>query len=473
VSIEPFGVLTIICGLLVLVSAPALAIYLLIISTLFGAAGAVTLTSLGSANLPPSHLLLGFIVIKFLLERKWIALALESLVFPRGGFWLLFTVVYGAASAYLMPRLFQGATDVFAISRSDSAANTILLALAPVSGNVTQTIYLIGDFICFLIFYAYAREPRMIVVLCHAAIACAIANLAFAVIDLVTYWTGTADLLTFLRNASYRMLDDVEVMGFKRIVGSFTEASAYAFATLGLFAFTGKLWLRGIYSWLTGPIAGLSLVALLASTSSTAYVSLVLLLAAEYAICVTQLIAGRSCRTAAAFVVLAPILAATLMLFLVLQEDTWLFVQDLVNKTVFDKLASSSGTERSSMNTQALINFFDTYGLGVGVGSTRTSSFLLVVPASVGVLGSLIYTAFMVCLLKASPAGADWFAASTRAACQSACMSFLIAGSLAGGSMDLGLPFFIFAGLVSGIAELEGTATIASVALSPFRASAL
>jgi hypothetical protein len=125
------------------------------------------------------------------------------------------------------------------------------------------------------------------------------------------------------------------------------------------------------------------------------------------------------------------------------------------------------------MNTQALINVFDTYGLGVGVGSTRTSSFLLVVPASVGVLGSLIYGAFMVCLLKASPAGADWFAASTRAACQSACMSFLIAGSLAGGSMDLGLPFFIFAGLVSGIAELEETATIASVALSPFRASAL
>jgi hypothetical protein len=52
-------------------------------------------------------------------------------------------------------------------------------------------------------------------------------------------------------------------------------------------------------------------------------------------------------------------------------------------------------------------------------------------------------------------------------------MSFLIAGSLAGGSMDLGLPFFIFAGLVSGIAELEGTATIESVALSPIRASAL
>ena len=90
VSIEPFGVLTIICGLLVLVSTPALAIYLLIISTLFGAAGAVTLTSLGSANLPPSHLLLGFIVIKFLLEKKWIALALESLVFPAG----LLVVVY-------------------------------------------------------------------------------------------------------------------------------------------------------------------------------------------------------------------------------------------------------------------------------------------------------------------------------------------------------------------------------------------
>jgi hypothetical protein len=38
-----------------------------------------------------------------------------------------------------------------------------------------------------------------------------------------------------LRSAQRQLpyVDDVEVMGFKRIVGSFTEASAYAFATLG------------------------------------------------------------------------------------------------------------------------------------------------------------------------------------------------------------------------------------------------
>src|SRR5262249_52444280 len=133
----------------------------------------------------------------------------------------------------------------------------------------------------------------------------------------------------------------------------------------------------------------------------------------------------------------------------------------------------SSGMERASMNTQALTNVFDTYGLGVGVGSTRTSSFLLVVPASIGILGSLIYGAFMVCLFKPHPAGVDWFATSTRAACQSACMSFLIAGSLAAGSVDLGLPFFIFAGLASGIAEVEKTATIEPVGLSSFRVSAV
>jgi hypothetical protein len=432
------------------------AIYLFIISTLFGAAAAIVLTSFGSANLPPAHLMLGAIVIKFALDKKWISLALDSLVFPREGFWLLFTVIYGTASAYLMPRLFQGATDVFAISRIDPSTSTVLFALGPVSGNVTQAIYLIGDFICFLIFYSFARDPRMVVVLCHAAIACAVANLAFAVIDLVTYWTGTADLLEFLRNASYRMLDDVEVMGLKRVVGSFSEASAYAFATLGLFAFTGKLWLRGIYSWLTGPVAGLSLIALLWSTSSTAYGGLFLLMAVEYTACVAQLVTGRSSRIAAAFVVLAPLALAAMVVIMMLQEDMWLFVQELANSSIFDKLASSSGMERGTWNRQALVNFFDTFGLGVGVGSTRASSLLLATLGSTGIVGSFTYGAFFLRLmLNRSSGDTDWFVSSTRAAAKSASLSYLIAGSLSGSFLDVGLPFFIFAGIASGIARVQ------------------
>jgi hypothetical protein len=59
------------------------------------------------------------------------------------------------------------------------------------------------------------------------------ADLAFAAIDLGGYWTGAGDLLAFLRNGSYRMLDNTVILDFKRIVGSFPEASTFAYFTLG------------------------------------------------------------------------------------------------------------------------------------------------------------------------------------------------------------------------------------------------
>jgi protein arginine kinase len=96
-----------------------------------------------------------------------------------------------------------------------------------------------------------------------AAIACATLNLIFGALDLLTYFTNTTELFSFIRNANYALLSDTEVAGFKRIVGSFTEASSFGSATLGYFAFTGRLWLLGIRPQLTAPLAFLSLMAML------------------------------------------------------------------------------------------------------------------------------------------------------------------------------------------------------------------
>ncbi|MBV9235909.1 MAG: hypothetical protein JOZ94_08765, partial [Xanthobacteraceae bacterium] len=68
-SIEPFGAVVILLGLLGLLLDASFLIYLFIISTLLGAAGAVILTSFGSANLSPAHLLLGFLSLKILIDR--------------------------------------------------------------------------------------------------------------------------------------------------------------------------------------------------------------------------------------------------------------------------------------------------------------------------------------------------------------------------------------------------------------------
>jgi hypothetical protein len=453
-SIEPFGAVVILLGLLGLLLDASFLIYLFIISTLLGAAGAVILTSFGSANLSPAHLLLGFLSLKILIDRGRLPVALSGTAFPREGFWLFLTVAYAAAGAYIMPRLFEGVTDVFAISR-DPGSSTTLWALHPVTGNVTQTIYFIGDFVCFLVFYSFARDQRLTRALCHAGMLCGILNLAFVVVDLGTYWTGTAELLSFLRNASYRMLDDVEILGLKRIVGSFTEASAFAYASLGLFAFTGKLWLRGIYPGLNGVIALLTLIALLASTSTTAYAGVGLLLAWEYLGCLKAIRDGRGTGACVVFAVLGPLLALLAIVAVALDHASWLFAQDLLNKTLFDKLTSSSGMERSSWNSQAMANFIATSGFGVGVGSTRASSLVFAILGTLGVFGSVTYGIFIVNVLVRRDAGRDWFVDALRAAAQSACLASLIAACIAASFVDIGLPFFLFAGTAAGMRDSQ------------------
>src|SRR5258708_30598002 len=75
----------------------------------------------------------------------------------------------------------------------------------------------------------------------NTLIVCAVALLASAVADVTTHYTGTEFLLSWLRNANYRMLESGEIGGFKRIVGTFTEAGAFSYAAIGFYAFSLSL----------------------------------------------------------------------------------------------------------------------------------------------------------------------------------------------------------------------------------------
>ena len=231
------------------------------------------------------------------------------------------------------------------------------------SGNVTQTIYFIADVFCFLLFYAYSSRPVELKVIVQAIIACAAVNLAFAALDLITFWTGTADVLGFVRNASYRMLDDVEVSGMKRIVGSFAEASAFAYGTLGLFAFCTSLWLSGVYPRVTGVLASASLCALLFATSSAGYAGTAGFLIALYVTSAARAVVRPAPRATMAFVVGMPALVLAITVGVRLNDSAWAMVDDLVNKTIVNKLSSDSGLERTAWNEQAMKNFAETDAL--------------------------------------------------------------------------------------------------------------
>jgi hypothetical protein len=274
-------------------------------------------------------------------------------------------------------------------------------------------------------------------------------NLVFAALDLVTYFTNTADLLSFIRNANYGLLNDTELAGFKRIVGSFAEASAFGSMTVGLFAFTSRLWLLGVKPRLTLLLTILSFGALLFSTSTTAWVGLAGFLAVVYLETVLTAIRKPVNPQTMLFVIGGPIVLPILMFGIALNDSSAAYVQNLLDTLVFNKLSTDSGIERSSWNTQGLQNFLDTYGFGVGNGSMRASSYPVSVLASLGIVGAVTVTLFLFSVLFSvtSVEDSDPLDAAFRQAAKYTCIAWLITETVSGALVDLGLPFFVFAAL--------------------------
>ncbi|MEO1321889.1 MAG: hypothetical protein AAFV59_02675, partial [Pseudomonadota bacterium] len=96
-------------------------------------------------------------------------------------------------------------------------------------------------------------------------------------------------------------------------------------------------------------------------------------------------------------------------------------------------------------------NFFSTFGLGVGLGSVRTSSFLVSIPANLGLIGVGLFGAFFYQLFFAN-SGQRWGQIDPEseqivAAARSSCFALLIAAAVSSSTMDLGLIFHIMAGI--------------------------
>jgi hypothetical protein len=454
-TLEPIGVVTLLIGLLCFAYGQTLAIPALLLSSLLGASAAAFVTALNNSNVQPSHFLLLFLAVDLALRGHLLKAGLQSLTPPRSGFWLLLALLYGLLTTLFMPRLFAGTSYVFNIAQSSAGtASIVQVPLGPGSANVTQSLYFAGDLVCFVVFYAYCSSREGLQTVARAMIICAFVNIGFAMLDVASHVTQTAGLLSFLRNTNYRMLDDVELAGFKRIVGSFTEASSFAYATLGLFAFAFTLWVRGIYSVASGVAAVLSLVAILFATSTTGYVGLCSFLLVQYIVFAAQLLARSATRNALLFLVFAPLTLSILAMYIWTDTDVRHTVEQLIDITIFSKLDSESGIERASWNAQALRALYDTIGLGAGIGSVRASSWLVAVPASIGILGALAYGIFAVGVLIGQLF--ERGNATTRAiqsAARSSCLAQILASSVAGSFIDLGLVFFALAGAACAMPE--------------------
>jgi hypothetical protein len=452
-SIEPIGIVLVVAGLFTVVAGLRVGAYLLCISTMLGAAAALLLPALGGSSIQPAHFMLVFLVVAVLLRPQTLAASISCLGYPGPGFWFALFTFYCVLTAFFLPRIFGGATIVYSLARVDDMRGIISAQLAPGTSNLTQSCYMLSSLAYFAIFAGYSRLGGT-ALLARALTLTGAVCIFFAVADVVTYQTNTADLLSVIRNANYRMLNDGQIEGFKRIVGSFPEAGAFGYAALALFTFALVLWLESFPVPFLTPI-GIALgIALLLSTSTTAYVSSAFTALMVLVFSVMRILGRKATSRHLVYAAGCLLALPLLIMMLMLIPSVWDSIQSLVHVTLTTKLQSQSGTERMRWNVQAITSFIDTNGMGAGLGSIRASSFVVALLANVGVPGAVLFLIFLVSLVRSAirQKHSRGIEDAVGLAGLLSCLAQVTAASISASAVDLGPLFSITSGLAAAYA---------------------
>ena len=461
-QIEPFGFLVLLTGILALALDYRWTIYFAYSLTILGAAAAVLLPVLGGATITPPHLFLGFIVLKALLQGKEAPSTLDFMSLMRPGGWLAFMVGYGIFVAFIAPGMFPD-TLVYAFGRQEggSESNIRLAPLAFGSGQITQGVYAIGAVVLFNASVALLRRPGAWNFVLRSFMACAALNLIFAALDLLSYYLGYPELLSFIRTAEYAQLYAHVEVGLKRIVGSFTEASSFAVYSNVLLGFWTSLWMQHYRPRLSGLMALGTLAGLLSSTSSTAYVSVAILFLLFVGSDLLAVMAGRRPQRLGFIMASIPLLVFVVLFLILTKPEAVEAVIGMIGETVLNKLSTVSGIERSTWNTQAWQGFLDTNCMGAGIGAARASSYLLILLNNVGLIGTIAFGIFAYKTL-----GTRDFHPTTVGekavgiACRWAVVANLISSTISAGVFELGAMFYMTAAAAAAVGFREtGVAT--------------
>jgi hypothetical protein len=298
--------------------------------------------------------------------------------------WVLFGLLGWAASVTaLSPTLFYG-TTIYTSQVENSEGLVVEAPLTYTSSNLAQVGYLGLLIVVVLYLCTLPRlDPRVLL-------------LGLGTGMFLSSWRLAGDRLgvpfpTELIDRSTYLYVDLTGDGTYRLRGVFTEPSVLALYALAALALCLVLALaqRGASvssRWLATGIALLAIVNLVFSRSGTGVVAGGLLIALAVP---TLLGAGGRSRA------IGPIavgLCGAVALALVMHQQ----VLDYAGGIVSSKVGSSSYNARTQSDLEALTGIGDTFGLGVGLGSTRSSSLWPYLVASIGPIGAALFAAVVV-----------------------------------------------------------------------------
>ncbi|TIM30751.1 MAG: hypothetical protein E5Y63_09790 [Mesorhizobium sp.] len=415
----------------------------LIVSLTFGATAVVTLGSLGGSS-PLIFTFFAALLVTAVAFRRRIWRHLGDVFGEIRPIWALCgLMLYAMVGAWLFPRFFAGDTIVFV--QSTMRRGVVEAPLAPVSGNISQTGYFVlggltAIALCVLLLHKDIMDQIRRAFLLSCGLHC-----GMGLIDLIGKLAGAGDVLRPIRTANYAMLSEVKTGGFWRITGAASEASAFGGGSLACLAFCYVYW-RKTKSRLAGGLAVLVLVLLALSTSSVAYVGLAILSIPVAISILRSFLSGRFDKSE--ILVLTVVSLGVCMALAIGLYDEGFFTPyvQLLDSMVINKGNSSSGQERAYWNAKSMEAFFETSGLGVGLGSSRASSWPIAVASQLGLVGGLMMVVLLVVVFRGMGSLKQYIDPETNAVVSSvrACaLASIVAGSLAGGSADPGIVFFI------------------------------
>jgi hypothetical protein len=458
-SIPPIGIFTLIVGIICLLSGYRATAIAFGIMTVFGGAAAVMI---GSAGIQPGHLFVGFLALATLSYRDKMKVALDALYPPNPAFWLICLLTYGILAGYFAPRLWAQTMNIIPLGSSEYPDTGGSVPLGPVSSNFTQAIYNTADIVTFVMIVALASTAAGFRTATVSLLAFASANLFFGIVDLVSYGTAVQDWLSVIRNAPYAFHDEDMVAGVKRVVGSWPEASTFACISLGIVGFTGTMRVCGRYTRVTGFLFLLTSIMVIRSTSSSGLFGLPVCFAILYVTCLFRCGGQSGTRISAGIVLFAPVIVALLAMIIVMNENIYRQLYAYFDLLLFSKATSASGVERGMWNAYGWSNFIDSYGLGVGLGTSRTSSFLFALLSNVGIPGVIFYGLFFLSAFHSGRGVPRTFESDVRLAGRNGCLCLLIGAVVSGATVDNGLLFFVMAALATAVPAEDAQETAVS-----------
>jgi hypothetical protein len=305
---------------------------------------------------------------------------------PPGVGLLLLFLGWSVLVTVVAPQLFDGQRVLVPTGADDAHLTAGVLT----SSNFAQIIYLVLG-VCVVVFLARSTTagPQLI-------------GLAVGLTVLLSFWrylnqqAGVPFPEGVFDNSPFFAYIETAAGGLHRFRGILSEPSSLAASCLVAVSYmvsrapkiTGA---RRWGAWTIAVIAGY--LGTISTSASFIVAAVAVVLIAGLTFLVSFLSRQTSVSALVSLLTCALVVAALWVLPI---------VGDFVQSVVDEKVSSSSFSERSDANTVSYDIFLDTFGVGVGLGGSRASSFFAGLLSTTGIVGTLLLASVIVTLIRRS-----------------------------------------------------------------------